>query len=203
MRGIPARRAAPLPALPADTQGAAAVEFALVAPVLLLTLMGIFDLGYNMYTDTLLQGAVQKAARDSTIEGSAGNAAVLDGKVTGMVHQIAPKATFQFERRAYTSFDDVSEPEDYNDLDGSGSCDNNEPFEDANGNGVWDADRGMNGFGSARDAVLYTVTITYPRPFPVAGLLGQSSTFSMKAATVLRNQPFDLQQQRAKTGNCT
>ena len=186
-----------------DARGATAIEFALVAPVLLLTLMGTFDLGYNMYADSLLQGAVQKAARDSTIEGAAANGALLDDKVTTMVHQIAPQATLDFKRTAYSSFDDVSEAEDYNDVDGNGTCDNGEPFEDANGNGTWDTDRGVNGFGSARDAVLYSVTITYPRPFPVTRLLGQSSTFSMSAVTVLRNQPFDQQEQRAKPGNCT
>lgn len=186
-----------------DRRGAAAIEFAIVAPVLMISLMGVFDLGYNMYTDTLLQGAVQKAARDSTIEGADGDAAVLDGAVTSMVHHIAPQATMQFDRSAYSSFDGVRQPEDFNDVDGDGTCNNNEPFEDANGNGSWDADRGTAGFGGARDAVLYTVTIDYPRPFPVAKLIGQSGTFRMKAATVLRNQPYGLQQQRAPaTGNC-
>jgi len=192
-----------LHALRQDRRGAAAIEFAIVAPVLIISLMGVFDLGYNMYTDTLLQGAVQKAARDSTIEGANGEAAVLDGSVTAMVHHIAPQATLQFDRSAYSSFDDVRQPEDFNDVDGDGTCNNNEPFEDANGNGVWDADRGTAGFGGARDAVLYTVTIDYPRPFPVAKLIGQSGTFRMKAATVLRNQPYGLQQRRTPaTGNC-
>lgn len=188
--------------LRADASGVAAVEFGLIAPVLLLALMGVFDLGYNMYTDTLLQGAVQKAARDSTIEGAADNAAALDQKVTNMVHHIAPQADVVFKREAYSSFDDVGEAEDYTDLDGSGACDNGEPFEDANGNGAWDTSRSIDEFGSARDAVLYTVRITYPRPFPVAALLGQSPTFSMKASTVLRNQPFALQQNVARPGNC-
>ncbi len=175
----------------------------MVAPVLLIGMMGVFDLGYNMYTDALLQGALQKAARDSTIEGAADRSAALDAKVTEMVHQIAPHATLVFTRTAYSSFDDVSQPEDFNDIDTDGVCNNGEPFEDANGNGVWDADRGTTGQGGARDAVLYSAAITYPRPFPIAALIGQSSTFSMKAATVLRNQPFGLQEVRVTTGNCT
>ena len=47
-----------------DARGVAAVEFALVAPALLLTIMGIFDLGYNIYANTMVQGAIQRAARD-------------------------------------------------------------------------------------------------------------------------------------------
>jgi hypothetical protein len=98
-----------------------------------------------------------------------------------------------------------SQPEDYNDVDGDGSCNNGEPFEDLNNNGNWDADRGTAGQGGARDAVLYNVTISYPRLFPVARLIpGQSDTFTMTATTVLRNQPYGLQNETTPTtGNCT
>ncbi len=53
-----------------DEQGAAIVEFALVAPVLIMMLLGLFDLGYNTYTSAILQGAIAKAARNSSIEGA-------------------------------------------------------------------------------------------------------------------------------------
>ena len=185
-----------------DARGVSAIEFAVVAPVLIVGIMGMFDLGYNIYTDALLQGAVQKAARDSTIEGAPAKANVLDAKVARIVHQIAPRAALTYERKAYASFGDVNQPEDFTDLDDDGICNNGEPFEDANGSGVWDSDRSVAGFGGARDAVLYTVTVDYPRPFPVAKLIGQSGEFKMVATTVLRNQPFNLQTIRAKTGNC-
>ena len=74
--------------------------------------------------------------------------------MTDLVHQIAPNADLDFSRTAYTSFNDVGEPEDWNDVNGNGACDDGEPFEDANGNGSWDANQGTTGFGGARDAVL-------------------------------------------------
>ena len=49
-----------------DAEGATIVEFALILPVLMVTLMGLFDLPYNMYTSQMLQGAIQNAARSST-----------------------------------------------------------------------------------------------------------------------------------------
>ncbi len=188
-----------------DTHGVTIVEFGMCAPVLLMAMMGVFDLGYNMYTSAMLQGAVQQAARGSTIEGAAINQATLDRNVTTAVHAVAPQAALTFERRFYTSFSDVSRAEDFTDLDGDGACDNGEPFEDANANARWDADRGTVGVGGARDAVLYVVTITYPRAFPVAGLIpGQTNNFTMESKTVLRNQPFAAQAIRAATtGNCT
>lgn len=178
-------------ALADDQTGAAIVEFALIAPVLLMTLFGMFDLGHGMYTKAMLQGAIEKASRDSTIESSTtGN---LDSKVTAVVRRIAPNAVLGFTRKSYTSFSNVGQPEEFVDTDSDTLCDNGETFEDANSNGVWDAEQGRTGNGAARDAVLYTVTVSYPRQFPIARLIGQSNTMQMSVATILRNQPYNLQ----------
>lgn len=186
-----------LAALLRDNGGATLVEFALVAPVLLMTLMGIFDMAYNTYTKIMLEGAIQKAARDSTIEGADARSPQIDATVTRAVHHVAPQAELTFERKAYTNFTDVAEPEDFTDVDDNGTCNDGEPFEDINDNGTWDNDRGEAGQGSARDAVLYTVTVEVPRLFPVAALIGLPNTFTAHAETVLRNQPFAQQEDRA------
>mgnify|MGYP003387925993 CR=1 FL=1 len=188
--------------LSAECNGAAATEFALVAPVLLIAMMGVLDLGYNMYTASVLHGAIQKAARDSTIEGAGDRAAALDARVTSMVRKIAPRAQTSFTRTSYSSFSDVSQPEDFTDSNGNGTCDDGEPFEDANDNGSWDADRGRTGFGGARDAVMYEVAVTYKRVFPIAQLIGQSDKYTTVVRTVLRNQPFNQQEQRNAIGVC-
>ncbi len=191
--------------LRSDQRGVSVVEFALIAPVLLTMLMGLLDLAYNVYTAQMLQGAVQDAARKSTIESASMHTAAIDGHVTTAVRAIAPTATMNFSRKAYNNFGNVNRPEDYDDVNGDGDCNNGEPFEDANGNGNWDIDPGQLGFGGARDAVLYNVNITYPRAFPVFAFIpGQSSTFSMTAKVVLRNQPYGMQSNTAPTtGNCT
>lgn len=183
-------------------RGATLVEFAMLSPVLLVLLMGIFDMGHSVYTKTLLEGAVQKAARNSSIEGAGDNASAIDQAVTKAVKTVSPQASLSFSRRAYTDFGDVSQPEDFTDIDNDGACAEGEPFEDVNGNGVWDFDRGIDGFGGARDAVLYTVTIEYPRLFPVAGLIGLPPTFKTEAVSVLRNQPFGDQEIEVAVGNC-
>lgn len=187
-----------------DQRGAAAVEFALVAPVLLMLVFGIFDVGHNMYTSSMLQGSIQQAARRATIQGS--DDATLDALVTQAVHSVSPYATLEFSRTAYTNFSDISRPEDFTDIDSDGTCNNGEAYEDTNGNGTWDVDRGVEGQGSARDAVLYRVTTTYRRLFPVAQFIpGQTDDFTLETQTVLRNQPFSLQAMDAAPvlGNCT
>ena len=185
-----------------QSRGAAALEFALVAPALCLTIMGIFDLGYNIYASTMLQGAIQHAARDSTIEGSGTRIADIDARVSRAVHDVVPRATIAFSRKAYANFADVSRPEDYTDSDRDGLCNNGEPFEDANRNGIWDNDRGVAGGGGARDAVLYSVSVTYARGFPMARLIGLPDTVTTQASTVLRNQPYKLQDNKPIVGSC-
>lgn len=184
-------------------EGVTVVEFALITPVLIMSMMGLFDLGYNVYTAVLLDGAIQQVARNSTIEGASGKTGTLDAEVSDMVHTIAAGATLIFKRTSYASFSDVGKPEDYTDVNGNGSCDAGEPFEDANGNGTWDADQGTAGSGGARDAVLYEVQVTYVRPFPVTQFLGMSPNFTMTSRTVLRNQPYNQSTKSVKIGNCT
>jgi len=191
----------PLRELVLAQDGVTIIEFALIAPVLLLALMGMFDLAYNMYTTAMLQGAIQKSARDATIEGA--STASVDARVQGAVRAISANATISINRMAYTSFSDMSRPEDYTDTNANGVCDGGEPFEDANGNETWDSDRGTMGQGGARDAVLYTVQVTYPRMFPIAGFMNMPNTFTTTARTVLRNQPYGLQEvQASKVVNC-
>lgn len=198
MHGAPA-----LARLLRDSRGATAVEFAVIAPTLLMVLLGLMDLSYNIYATTLLEGAIHRAARDSTIEGSAGRSVAIDSKVRATVDDLVSNATIEFERRAYADFSDVSEPEDFSDTDGDGICAEGEPFEDVNGNGTWDEDRGSEGMGGSRDAVLYTVTVSYPRPFPLMKAIGFDANVTVRSSTVLRNQPYGEQDRTVAVGSCT
>ena len=182
-----------------DQKGAAIVEFALIAPFMLLTLFGLFDVGHGMYTKALLQGAIEKAARNSTIEGA--TTGTLDSSVITIVRRIAPGASITFNRKSYANFSNIGQAEDFIDTDSNGICSGGETFEDANANGVWDAEQGQTGNGGARDAVIYTVTVNYPRLFPVAKFVGGSASMQMNAITVLRNQPYSSQNAPA-TGIC-
>lgn len=189
--------------IPRDNRGATAVEFAAIAPALLMVLLGVMDLGYNLYAATLLEGAIQNAARASTIEGAEGRTLSIDERVRDVVDDLVFDATIEIDRRTYTNFSDVAQPEAFTDVNGDERCNAGEPFEDANRNGTWDDDRGRDGMGGARDAVLYTVTVSYPRVFPVMKLLGLSDTVTTQSQTVLRNQPFDEQEKIVAVENCS
>jgi len=172
-------------------RGTAITEFALTAPLFLLLLMGIFDYSWQFYARQVLQGAVAKAARDSTLEGNAANQAVLDEKVRTAVKNVFGKATVTFTRQTYDSFDAVGKPEPFKDKNGNNQYDAGECFEDINANGSWDADRGRAGNGGADDVVLYTASMEFNRILPVWQMLGQPQKTILKQSTVLRNQPYN------------
>ncbi len=186
-----------------EARGAAAIEFAMVAPVLFLLLMASFDLSYRAYISSTLQGAVQKAARDATLEGGAGATSSLDARVRLQVAPIVDNGTFTFTRKNYESFTRAGQAENFTDSNANGIRDAGECFQDENGNGTWDADSGSNGTGGARDIVVYTAQVSYPRIFPLYGMLGWSSTQIVSATTVLRNQPYSTQQRASAVAVCT
>lgn len=196
-----------------DERGATVVEFALIAPVMGMVLLGAFDIAHTLYMRATMQGIVQKTARDSTLEDSTDSdaQAALDAKVTGQVKALANNATVLITRRYYRTFSTAAaaRAEIWTDSSSgiykNGICDGGEPFEDANLNGVWDKDGGDAGQGGAKDAVLYTVSATYPRFFPIYRFIGGSDTTKVTASTVLRNQPYGDQASYGtmRVRNCT
>jgi len=66
-------------------------------------------------------------------------------------------------------------------------------FEDSNGNGSYDSSAGSTGLGGADDIVFYQVTVSMPRLFPMAKLLGWSATQTATANATIRNQPWSNQ----------
>lgn len=190
--------------LAGDRSGVTLVEFGFVAPVLCVLVMGIFDMAHTQYTNALVNGAMQKAGRDLTLETAGSQQDEIDDRVRAEVMKVVPNtATVEFEKLSHFDFSDIGEGEEYDDDNDDGTCNFGELYVDANGNGQWDANRGREGIGGARDAVLYTAVVSYPRLFPMYGLVGMSNTVTLRAATVLRNQPFDEQDRSTETGNCT
>lgn len=177
-----------------DQRGVTVVEFAIIAPVMLLLLLGAFDTAHSLYMRSVLQGVVQKVARDSALESGteAEQQEILDNKVRASVKAIANNAAITITRRYYRTFSQASaaQAEAWTDTNGNGTCDAGEPYQDANNNTYWDSDGGDSGQGGAKDKTVYTVAMSYPRYFPLYRIIGGSNTTKVTASTVLANQPY-------------
>ncbi|HQV03044.1 MULTISPECIES: TadE/TadG family type IV pilus assembly protein [unclassified Novosphingobium] len=200
MAGLSSLRKAPN--LASDSNGVTVVEFALIAPVFLLMLLGTFDLGQAIYLQGVFHGAVQDAGRDAGLESGAANLTAIDNQVMLQIKSVAPAGAIISSRRNYTTFNDVGTPEDFEDANNNNVYDDNECFTDVNGNDQWDSDRAANGLGGADDVVVYTATLSYDRIVPIGGMMGWSDRNTISASTVLRNQPFGSQAARPEKQVC-
>ena len=193
-----------------DERGVAAVEFGITASAFLVLLMGGFDVGHTLYMQTVLQGTVQKAARDLTLSSGseAAQQLAVDTRVRDSVRRLNASLgddDINISRDFYANFTtaQAAQPEDANQ---DGVCSAGEVWLDRNFNNVYDSKGGSSGQGGAKDVVVYSVTVSYPRLFPVARLIGMSETVKLNATTVLANQPYGDQANRSGTltpRNCT
>jgi hypothetical protein len=195
-------RAKSLVALADNGDGAAAMEFAIVAPVFLLLLLGLADVGQMAYGKAVLNGAVERAARSSSLE--TGDTTAADNLVKAAVAPILPNATVAATRSSYYDFADVGRPEKFTDNNGDGTCNPGEPYVDENRSGQWEADIGKAGNGGAGDVVLYTVTVTYKPIFLTKSMMGFDTNRTLTAVGVRKNQPFANQQgYGSSAGTCS
>lgn len=199
----------------ADRRGNTIIEFALIVPVMMLMLLGFSELLYQEYAQSILAGEVQKAGRDSGIEGGSASTATIDNLVLsrlGVVVKGLQNDCTQANagtgpswcsvRKSYDSFSEVA-PEPFTDTNKNSVRDPGECFTDVNGNGVWDADPGNQGQGGASAVASYTMTISYRRLFPLATLAGWSNYQKLSASTLLKNQPYASQTTIDDTTVCT
>ncbi len=197
-----ARLRSPL-ALRRDDRGSTIVEFAFVAPVLVLILLAGFDFGHRSYVTAVLQGALTDAARAASVQAPAipGIGATLEERVENSIsRQVSPIATSGFtlvvEQSNFFEFSGIGNPEKIvqdNDGDGIYDEDNGDCFSDLNENGQFDLDTGREGRGGSNDVVFYQATLTMDSLVPLANLLGGSSEYVLVAETAVRNQPWGAQ----------
>lgn len=184
--------------LTVDQSGISITEFGLLAPVFMVMIMGSLDLGHTLYMQSILQGAVQKAARDSSLEsgGNVTNQSAMDTAITQQVQRLAKNASVTITRTSFRDYTTaaIREKEPFTDstsgVYANGTCDNGEPYEDSNNDGSWNIDNGQTGQGGAKDTTILATEIVYPRIFPFMKMVGLPADVTINAKTVLVNQPY-------------
>lgn len=195
-----------------DERGVAVTEFGFVAPIFILLVMGIFDTGFAMYTQSVLQGATVEGARLASLENTLETEIV--ARVNKQVLNVIPSGdpdteiTFDFDPVYYQNYAEIELPEDFTDKERgtpavkNGIYDPDECYVDRNGNRQWDDDVGIAGRGGAQDVVAIKTTVTYRRIFPFWKMIGQPQNQKLTATTFLRNQPFSAQAPRVGVRIC-
>lgn len=176
------------------SRGLSSVEFALAAPVLIMAVVGIMEIGMIFFASTLLEGGLREAARFG-ITGTSPTLGSREDRIVEIVNEhgiglIAITAA-DIEINVYQDFDSVGEPEPYADEDTNGEYDLGEPYTDINCNGQWDEDRAVSGAGAGGDVVHYSIDYDWPLLFGMLGpIVGDNGKVALNASVAVRNEPF-------------
>lgn len=176
--------------------GAAAIEFAIIAPIFLAALIAMFDIGMMLVAQNALDAAASRAGqfglsgrvspgltRDEAIK-----QAVRDAVKTYSGGIVDPnKLTISVS--TYSDLSAVGKPEPLiNDIDADGTWDPGDSYFDINGNGQWDADQGVtNSFGLPGQAVRYEISYDW---HPVYRFFGLKEPIKLTGLSPVVNEDF-------------
>ena len=179
-----------------DDEGNSAIEFAIVAPVLILFLIGFLDFGHWVFIRSTAAGALEGVARSAGVGGAGVDPTSFQNAVEAQIKSAAPAATFVWDPRNYYQFSGIGKPEKLiTDVNGNGRYDPGDCWQDLNPNGVYDTTPGEAGIGGADDIIYYKMTVTFPPLVSLGGFipfLGANHTSTL--TTIVRRQPFGAQE---------
>ena len=175
-----------------EEDGATIVEFAMVFPVFLLAVFGGIETAIVIFISSSIEAAVLEASRygvtGGTVPGVSREERVL-GIVESNTYGLIDMDLVEIDTLVYESFDDIGQPEPFEDGNGNFVYDTGELFTDVNGNGQWDADMGAAGLGGPSDVVVYRVRYAWGIMTPlIQSVMGES--IAHVSSVAVRNEPF-------------
>lgn len=175
-----------------NSSGLTTIEFAIVAPILILLIMGIIEFSMIMYTSATMESATAATARTGKTgyiaQGLTRQQTIINAITARTVGLLDPNK-ITVTTTIYPTFDSVSQPEPYTDSNGNGTYNTGEPYTDINGNGQWDADMGDAGLGNGGDIVVYNISYPWDVVTPIISAF-TGTPFPITVRTVVKNEPF-------------
>ena len=179
-----------------DKRATAIIEFALIAPLMLLILCGFMEFSHVSSARTRLEGSTMRAARAVAASDCPSEREALMRQIVtdGMQEIPSPNGGIvEVITKSYSDkFSDVGEPEPFNDENGNSVWNSGETFTDVNGNGKYDNDMGISGsIGGAGQVISYTARYQVTSLFGfISNQFHGSGIYLIEASTVIRNEPI-------------
>jgi Flp pilus assembly protein TadG len=175
-------------------RGTAALEFAFVAPLLIMTVAGVIELGMMLFVDSLLEGGVRSASRFG-ITGYTPPGVSREDQIRQIIVEnsagLVQPADLTITILSYPNFASVGQPEPYVDANGNGAYDVGESYTDVNANAQWDTDMGAAGAGGSGSVVLYKASVQWSLwTHLLDDIIGDAGKITLAASVVVRNEPY-------------
>lgn len=176
-------------------EGVSAIEFAIIAPVLMLLIFGIVEFAIIMLVANMMENATSISSRlGKTGYAASGKsrADTIRDSVIARAGNLIDPARLAITSKYYEQFDQIGDAEPWNDANHNGIAETGE-YSDINGNGQYDADMGLAGYGNAEDIVVYTIRYPWPIMTPIMReIIGDAQgEFPVTAHAVVKNEPYD------------
>lgn len=178
-----------------DRKGVAIIEFAVVAPVLFLLLIGFIELGLILFTTAVLEGATTVGSRigkTGFTSGGVSRETYIRDRINFLSGGFLNPALLNIDILSYNNFNNIGQPEPCISPP-TAPCPGTPGvnFVDINGNGVFDLDQGAATAGGAGSVVLYRVTYPWALFTPLmSNLLGTGGIYNITAVAAVRNEQF-------------
>lgn len=177
-----------------DIRATAAVEFALILPILAMLIIGTIEVSMIFFVTHIMESAAFSASRTGKtgyVQSGMTREATIMAAITQRAGPFIDISKVVMDTKTYTSFSQIGQPEPFIDADGNGQWDEGENYTDVNHNDQYDLDRGTEGTGSAGDIVVYTISYPWKLFTPMMGdLMGHDGTFTVSSRIVVKNEPY-------------
>lgn len=176
-------------------EGATAIEFAVVAPVLMLLMFGIIEFSLIMLVSNIMESATSissRLAKTGYAESGMSREETILASVEEHAGTLLDPAKLTVTSKYYAQFDQIGDAEPWNDANHNGVAEAGE-YDDINGNNQYDSDMGLAGYGNAEDIVVYTVSYPWAVMTPILReIIGDAQgNFTVTAHAVVKNEPYD------------
>lgn len=177
-----------------DERGVTALEFAFVAPVLLLFIFGILEFAMVFFAANTLESAVNNASRTGKtgyVENGISREQTLLNEITARASGLLDPEEISLTTTTYEDYDQIGQGEPYTDSNSNGMRDDGETFTDSNRNGRWDATLGEQGLGEAGEVVVYQISYPWRLMTPLIGnIIGTDGVLTLSTRVVVKNEPY-------------
>ena len=174
--------------------GVTAIEFAIVAPILMLLSCGVFEVSLLMASLVSLEGGLKEASRYG-ITGQTPNIGTREQQIKAILADHTLKmidlTSATIDIKTFSSFSTAQDGEPYGDTNGNGQYDLGEPYSDLDCNNKWNGpgELASDSAGQPGQVVQYTVNFDWKVITPLISTVWGKSSFPMSASIIVKNEP--------------